>query len=264
MTVSMRVMSAGDGYKYLLKSVAAGDGDRDLSTPLTRYYAEAGCPPGFWLGSGVHRLGAGQLRPGDVVTEEQLALLLGMGRDPITGAPLGRAFPAYRNREERIQGRIAALDPDFSVNERAAAITDIETAEADTRARRALAGYDYTFSVPKSLSALWAVADGGTQSLIVQAHHAAVADVIELMERDAAATRSGATGGDGAVAQVEVTGLIATAYDHYDSRAGDPQLHTHGCATRRIVVSPQHSGERLEVTSLGPMAYRTSKEEMGK
>ena len=39
MTVSMRVMSAGDGYKYLLRSVAAGDGNRPLSTPLTRYYA---------------------------------------------------------------------------------------------------------------------------------------------------------------------------------------------------------------------------------
>lgn len=33
----MRVMSAGDGYKYLLRTVAAGDGDRSLSTPLTRY-----------------------------------------------------------------------------------------------------------------------------------------------------------------------------------------------------------------------------------
>lgn len=42
MTVSMRVMSAGNGYKYLLRSVAASDGDRSLSTPLTRYYAEQG------------------------------------------------------------------------------------------------------------------------------------------------------------------------------------------------------------------------------
>ena len=33
MTVSMRVMSAGDGYKYLLKTVVAADGDRPLSTP---------------------------------------------------------------------------------------------------------------------------------------------------------------------------------------------------------------------------------------
>ncbi|WP_218838129.1 hypothetical protein [Brachybacterium alimentarium] len=42
MTVSMRVMSAGDGYEYLLRTVAAGDGDRSLSTPLTRYYSEEG------------------------------------------------------------------------------------------------------------------------------------------------------------------------------------------------------------------------------
>jgi hypothetical protein len=41
-TVSMRVMSAGDGYKYLLRTVATGDGDRVLSTPLTRYYTEEG------------------------------------------------------------------------------------------------------------------------------------------------------------------------------------------------------------------------------
>jgi predicted transglutaminase-like cysteine proteinase len=33
-TVSMRVMSAGDGYQYLLQSVAAGDGHRPLTTPL--------------------------------------------------------------------------------------------------------------------------------------------------------------------------------------------------------------------------------------
>lgn len=44
MTVSMRVMSAGDGYKYLLKTVVAADGNRPLSTPLTRYYKEEGHP----------------------------------------------------------------------------------------------------------------------------------------------------------------------------------------------------------------------------
>lgn len=48
MTVSMRVMSAGGCYKYLLKSIVAGDGDRSLSASLTRYYAEAANPPGFW------------------------------------------------------------------------------------------------------------------------------------------------------------------------------------------------------------------------
>ena len=56
MTVSMRVMSAGDGYKYLLKTVVAADGNRPLSTPLTRYYMEEGTPPGRWLGAGVAAL----------------------------------------------------------------------------------------------------------------------------------------------------------------------------------------------------------------
>ena len=41
-TVSIRVMSAGTGYRYLLKSVAAGDGTRQLTDSLTRYYAEKG------------------------------------------------------------------------------------------------------------------------------------------------------------------------------------------------------------------------------
>lgn len=42
----MRVMSAGDGYKYLLRSIAAADGDRSLSTPLTRYYEQTETPWG--------------------------------------------------------------------------------------------------------------------------------------------------------------------------------------------------------------------------
>mgnify|MGYP000988849426 CR=1 FL=1 len=68
MTVSMKVMSAGDGYKYLLKSVVAADGDRALSTPLTRYYVEVGTPPGRWLGRGLHAVGDGALSAGDPVT----------------------------------------------------------------------------------------------------------------------------------------------------------------------------------------------------
>ena len=64
MTVSMRVMSSGDGFRYLLKSVAVGDGDRLLSTPLTRYYTEGGTPPGRWMGSALGPLGMGNSPPG--------------------------------------------------------------------------------------------------------------------------------------------------------------------------------------------------------
>lgn len=75
-TVSMRVMSAGDGA-------------RSLSTPLTRYYAEEGSPPGRWLGAVVAALGE-LIVEGDQVSEPQLQLLVGMGRNrpPLRAHPI--------------------------------------------------------------------------------------------------------------------------------------------------------------------------------
>lgn len=231
----MRVMSAGDGYQYLLRSVVAGDGDRSLSTPLTRYYTEVGNPPGRWLGAGTAQLGNGLLDLGTEVTEHQLQLLIGMGRDPVTGEPLGQAYRHYPPPAERIRVRVAALDPALSPGERSAAITRIETEEKRRGTRKAVAGYDYTFSLPKSASVLWAITDAGTQALIAQAHHAAIAEVLDYMEREVAATRVGTIGADGgAVAQVDTFGLIATAYDHYDSRSSDPHLHTHVVVSNKV------------------------------
>ena len=215
MVVSMRKMSAGAGYKYLLKTVVAGDGDRSPSTPLTRYYAETGTPPGRWMGSGVRDLG---LEVGAEVTEAQLALLLGHGRHPVTGDKLGRAYPVYKK------------DPD----------------DPTKKPRTAVAGFDYTFSMPKSASVLWAVADAGTQAIIADAHHAAVRDVVDFMERELAATRMGAGTPDGAVAQVETRGLIAAAYDHWDSRAGDPHLHTHVVISNKVLTARDHKWRSLD------------------
>ena len=231
----MRVMSAGDGYKYLLQSVAAGDGNRPLTTPLVAYYTEKGTPPGYWIGTGVHGLGTTDRRiePGGTVTEDHLRRLLGQGRDPLTGDPLGLPYFRHKTVEERIAGRVEHLAPELGADERSAAVERIEVEERERGTRRTVAGYDYTFSVPKSVSALWAVTDAAVQAAIVEAHHAAVADVLALMERDVAATRVGHTG----VAQVATLGLIATAYDHYDSRAADPQLHTH------VVIANKVQGE---------------------
>ncbi|HKU11126.1 MAG TPA: MobF family relaxase [Sinomonas sp.] len=230
----MRVMSAGDGYRYLLRTVAAGDGDRPLSTPLTRYYSAEGTPPGWWMGSGLGGLGGGGIGVGDRVSEAQLQLLVGMGRDPVTGDPLGLAYPAYKTLAERTAERTGALDPSLGPAARAVAVAAIEAEEAARGTRRAVAGFDFTFSIPKSASVLWAVADAATQVLIAEAHHAAVAEVVAFMEREVAATRTGATGRGGAVAQVEVAGLIAAAFDHYDSRAGDPHLHTHVVISNKV------------------------------
>ncbi|PXA68763.1 MobF family relaxase [Cryobacterium arcticum] len=209
----MRVMSAGDGCKYLLRTVAAGDGQRSLATPLTRYYSAKGTPPGRWLGSGLPGLASGRILEGAEVTEPQLQNLIGLGRDPVDGAPLGRSYPEYQRQADPAQPGSAQ--------------------ETVTR-RRAVAGYDFTFSIPKSASILWGVADAATQARIAQAHHLAVAEVVAYMEREVAATRTGTTAYDGAVAQVDVTGLIATAFDHFDSRAGDPHLHTHVVISNKV------------------------------
>lgn len=96
MVMTIRVMSSGKGYEYLLKSVVVGDGDREMSSPLTRYYTESGCPPGTWVGTGLMSLDDGRtpaLAEGDTVTEEHLARLLGDGIHPVTGGKLGKRFP---------------------------------------------------------------------------------------------------------------------------------------------------------------------------
>lgn len=234
MSVSVRVMSAGDGYRYLLRTVVAGDAVRSLSTPLTRYYAEAGTPPGRWLGSGLPAIGGGALSAGDEVTGQQLLLLLGMGRDPVRGTALGRAYPEYVPVAERVEQRAAELEAGLGEDERAAAVARITEEERSKGSRRAVAGYDFTFSVPKSVSTVWAVADAATQDRIVAIHHRAVGEVLGFLEREVAATRVGVAAGDGAVAQVPVSGVIAASYDHYDSRAGDPHLHTHVVVSNKV------------------------------
>ncbi|MDN5821300.1 MAG: relaxase domain-containing protein, partial [Brachybacterium sp.] len=141
MTVSMRVMSAGDGYKYLLRTIAAADGDRSLSTPLTRYYTAEGTPPGRWMGSALSGLGGGRIASGDEVSEGQLQLLIGMGRDPVTGDPLGRAFPQYVSVSERIAQRVTGLDDGLGMGERAEQVAQIEAEETESGNRRAVAGF---------------------------------------------------------------------------------------------------------------------------
>lgn len=86
-----------------------------------------------------------------------------------------------------------------------------------------VAGFDLTFSPVKSVSTLWAVAPPDVALAIKQAHDAAVADAITFLEQHAIFTREGTDG----VRQVDTRGLIAAAFTHRDSRAGDPDLHTH-------------------------------------
>jgi conjugative relaxase-like TrwC/TraI family protein len=101
----------------------------------------------------------------------------------------------------------------------------------DSRPRtQTVAGYDLTFSPVKSVSTLWAVADPAVAATIERAHQAAVKDALAFLEEHALFTRTGPQG----IRQVNVRGLVATAFTHRDSRAGDPDLHTHVAVANKV------------------------------
>jgi TrwC relaxase len=86
-TMSIRRMSLGAGYRYLMSSVARADGSGHAASALTRYYAESGTPPGRFLGKGLAGLNDGNgVVVGAQVSEEHLFRMLGMLQDPITGS----------------------------------------------------------------------------------------------------------------------------------------------------------------------------------
>lgn len=205
MTMSIRRMTLGAGYRYLMSSVARMD-QAGLAGGLQAYYAANGTPPGRFLGAGLTGLSDGEgVTAGSLVTEEALWRMLGMLQDPSTGWQLGQAPPAQRGPFIDHQGRLR-------------------------KPPQTVAGFDLTFSAPKSVSTAWALADDPTRARIYGAHRRALEAVIAYGEGQVFATRTGKAG----VVQEDVRGVVATAFDHWDSRAGDPQLHTHVVVLNRV------------------------------
>jgi hypothetical protein len=79
--MSLHKLSAGHGYDYLIRQVAALDATHRGRTDLASYYTEHGDAPGRWVGRGL--AGVDGLDVGDVVTGEQMRLLFAEGRHPL-------------------------------------------------------------------------------------------------------------------------------------------------------------------------------------
>lgn len=202
MTVSIGRMN----INYYLSTTAKQDGKITPVKDLTSYYLQTGAPAGRWFGAGLKGL---SLTEGDTVQRNHARALFDKLVDPLTGKPLGRRPIASRQAPQ------GATTP--------------KGAPAKSK-REAVAGFDLTFSVPKSVSVLWALADPATQGRLYAAHQAAIAQTIAWLEAEVIQARSG----HGGVAHVDVEGLIGTSFDHWDSRAGDPQLHTHAVIANRV------------------------------
>jgi conjugative relaxase-like TrwC/TraI family protein len=83
------------------------------------------------------------------------------------------------------------------------------------------AGFDATFSAPKSVSLL---AEIGEDSGVREAHKAAVDRALAYIQENAAYAR---VTEEGETMQRFSGNLVVARFDHHTSRAGDPQLHTH-------------------------------------
>ena len=92
-----------------------------------------------------------------------------------------------------------------------------------------MAGFDLTFSPSKSVSVAWALADRDTKAQIYACHRRAIEVVLTYAEREVFHSRSGTNG----VVQEDIEGVVAAAFTHWDSRAGDPQLHDHVVVANR-------------------------------
>jgi conjugative relaxase-like TrwC/TraI family protein len=226
-------MTLGSGYRYLMESVAVGDGAPGQSSNLTRYYAESGTPPGVFLGTGLAGLDDGRgVEHGSAVTEEHLFNLLGMCADPITGKPLGRQpNRAHLSLSKRVAQRVAAIPETLTNTQRAEQAARIEAEERVKGGtfRTPVAGFDLTFSPSKSVSTAWALADRDTKEQIYACHRRAIEVVLTYAERGVFHSRSGTNG----VVQEDIEGIVAAAFTHWDSRAGDPQLHDHVVVANR-------------------------------
>lgn len=178
--MSMHKLTAGDGYAYLTRHVAAGDAGLDAAASLTAYYEQTGNPAGRWYGDGLACLcdATRRLRPGDVVTEAAMTAIFRDGVDPLTDDALGRPYSRF-----------------------------------DDGKRHAVVGYDLTFTAPKSVSVLWALASS-----------------LGFVEQRVIRTRIGDAGRH----QVHTRGMLAAAFDHWDTRAGDPNLHAHVVIANKV------------------------------
>jgi DNA primase catalytic core len=286
-TMSIHKLTAGSGYDYLTRQVAAQDATSKGGVGLATYYTEKGETPGVWRGAGM--AGVDGLEVGDQVTADHMASLFGSGHHPLAGerikeldlrigrpggtaataaeykaaTRLGTPYKVHSNDVTAFQGEVAhrfagfneaaGLPGDWPIPamDRARIRTEVageffaakygrEPADArelgatiakNCRSKTtAVAGYDLTFSPVKSFSVVWALADPGTAAKLEQAHNQAVSDALGFIEDHALFTREGANG----VRQVDTRGLVATAFTHRDSRAGDPDLHTHVAIANKV------------------------------
>jgi hypothetical protein len=84
--MSIHKLTAGSGYDYLTRQVAALDATEKGHVGLASYYIARGETPGAWIGAGL--AGIDGLSAGHAVTAEQMRALFGAGMHPLAATRL--------------------------------------------------------------------------------------------------------------------------------------------------------------------------------
>ncbi|MFJ3513120.1 MobF family relaxase [Streptomyces luteogriseus] len=197
MTVDIRVIRAGQMYRYYLRETVVGDGRRPARTPLREAQEQAGVPVGRWMGRGLAVLG---LSAGEEVTESQLRNLFGeRGRHPYA---------------DQIEADLLAKGASPKKAFKAGALGR----------RVTVTGVDFVFRPQPTIYLLWALGDEETRRVIEAAHERAIERVLEWIEDEVAVIRYGK---DGIYRVRPPGGLVAARFRHYEARSGMPLLHDH-------------------------------------
>ncbi|MDO5066356.1 MAG: MobF family relaxase [Propionibacteriaceae bacterium] len=198
----------------------------------------------------------------DRLIAEQIAAGVS-AKKAIEAVRLGRKFAAYQvpdsqlrraiddavSAEERRLGRDLDADERLRVRMKTAGIAfreahgrsgnRVEVAKWMSQELAAkqntVAGFDLTFSAPKSLSVAWGIASPEQAVRLEAAHEAAIERTISWLEDEVIRARSGAQG----VAFHTTQGLLATRFRHWESREGDPQLHDHVVVANKVQITDE-------------------------
>ncbi|MGO3928173.1 MobF family relaxase [Rhodopseudomonas pseudopalustris] len=121
------------------------------------------------------------------------------------------------------------------------------------------AGWDITFSAPKTLSILWLAGDKQQREMLHEIHRDAVEKALQFLVDDKMLQ---VRLGEGGYLREEPNDVIVGRFDHFTSREGDPNIHTHsvvlnvsGSRDKFRTLEPKKAFQNLMVLGL---VYRSS------
>lgn len=129
-------------------------------------------------------------------------------------------------------------------------VEEIERLRDIRKAPSTRQGYDVVFRPAKGWSVLWAVGPTELRQELRRIHHQAVDDALAYLEDTAARGRATVRWRDHRVRiRARGEGFAVACFDHRESRAGDPLIHTH-CLIANVTRLPDGRLGALEASGL--------------